>query len=108
VFVFLLISEGSELRAMDVRIRASRRAGELIAEGQKKGEIATQGDYGKNRSQTSLATKSMFGSEVKKPVTFAQLGMTPDQSSQWKELAEAQRPAAMDAWHAVQREAREN
>jgi hypothetical protein len=39
-----------ELRAFDIRIRASRRASELIAEGQKKGEIAQQGQPKKETS----------------------------------------------------------
>jgi hypothetical protein len=74
----------SELRAMDVRIRASRRAGELLAEGQKHGEIAVQGGDGSNqhaKKQTSSATT------FAKPKTLDQLGISRDQSSAWKELA---------------------
>ena len=74
----------SELRAMDVRIRASRRAGELIAEGQKSGEIATPGDIGRPRK--SSAQTSIFPPK-EKPKTLGELGISHDQSSQWKELA---------------------
>jgi hypothetical protein len=71
-------------RAGAPSIRASRRAGELIAEGQKKGEIAVPGDYGRGRS---AKTEQMSLTTTSKPKTLPELGITRDQSSQWKELA---------------------
>jgi len=73
---------------MDIRIRASRRAGELIAEGQKRGEIAIQGQPGGvfNKKVTSTQATLLPGSDKPKPVTLEKLGITRDQSSQWKEL----------------------
>ena len=70
------------------RIRASRRAGELIAEGQKCGEIASQGQQNDafNKKVTSTQTR-LLPDEKEKPKTLPQLGITHDQSSQWKELA---------------------
>jgi hypothetical protein len=72
----------SELRAMDVRIRASRRAGELIAEGQKNGTIASAG-----QPRKVLSSQTTILSGKKKPKTLDQLGISRDQSSHWKELA---------------------
>ena len=59
-----------------------RRAGELLAEGQKRGEIAVPGDGGMfgGRNRSSSATTI-------KPKTLSDLGISRDQSSQWKELA---------------------
>jgi hypothetical protein len=81
----------SELRAMDIRLRASARAGQLIAEGQKNGTIAPHGGDRKSSSQTTNL----------KPPTLAQLGISGDQSSEWQKLAgipvkqfEEQLPAA--------------
>jgi len=68
----------NELRAMDIRIRASEQAGKLIDEGQKAGIIATPGPPTKQLS--SLTT-------INKPRSLTELGITRDQSSQWKQLA---------------------
>jgi hypothetical protein len=70
-----------ELRALDIRLRASRRAGQLIDEGQKKGKIAWKGQP-KKKEMSSAATLK------KKPKTLELLGITRDQSSQWKELGQ--------------------
>lgn len=73
----------SELRCMDVRIRASQRAGELIAEGQKKGTIARPGG-----DRKSKRARSLFQSETMiKPQKLENLGITRGQSFQWQQLA---------------------
>ncbi len=68
----------AELRAMDVRIRASQRAGELIAEGQKNGTIAHVGQPRKERSSETT---------ILSPKKLEELGISKDQSSQWQQLA---------------------
>jgi hypothetical protein len=75
----------SELRAMDIRLRASVRAGALIAEGQKNGTIATGKDGG--RPNKASPTPRLFQVEGKSKTTLAELGISHDQSSQWQQLA---------------------
>jgi hypothetical protein len=66
-----------------IRVHASQRAGQLIADGQKKGEIAlaTDGRPTKVSSQTTLIPKG------DKPKILTELGITRDQSSDWQKLA---------------------
>jgi hypothetical protein len=72
-----LVREGvpvAELRAMDIRIRASQRAGELIAQMPKaKGGQPYQ--------------KSSTGRQERPVDTLEELGISKDQSSQWQQLA---------------------
>jgi hypothetical protein len=74
----------SELRAMDIRLRASVRAGALIAEGQKNGSIATSKDGGRPNVST---TPTLFQAKGKPKTTLSELGISRDQSSQWQQLA---------------------
>lgn len=84
----MLLDNTPEMRVMDIRLRASKRAGELIAEGQERGEIATPGDFGKSRSardgqtQTSPRTTSDNGSKPK-PKTLDLGG-----SCRWRQATE--------------------
>jgi hypothetical protein len=71
---------------MDIWLRASVRAGALIAEGQENGTIAVQADGGRPAKLVEKSEK-LFESGKPKPVTLTQLGITRDQSSQWQQLA---------------------
>lgn len=69
----------AELRAMDVRIRASQRAGELIAELPK-----ATGARGNPRGRGARIVPSPTTTAQQ---TLKELGITRDQSSQWQQLA---------------------
>jgi hypothetical protein len=57
-------------------LRAVRNAGERIAEAQARGEVATQG---------RLA--NVADADISSPATLAEIGVTRDESSEWKRLA---------------------
>jgi hypothetical protein len=65
----------AELRAMDVRVRASVRAGLLIA------QMAKNGDR-RQKGKSHVAAHDM-----RKTPTLKDLGITRDQASQWQQLA---------------------
>ena len=66
----------AERKASEIRLRAERRAGQLLREMKQSGE--RHDEKGSNRKVSDGATP--------KP-TLADLGITRDQSSQWQELA---------------------
>lgn len=71
----------AERKAAEIRLRAERRAGELLIEMKGSGQLQKQGDSGGNRKQTS-------GSPTSAPAAkLADLGITRDQSSKWQQLA---------------------
>ena len=73
----------AELRAMDVRVRASEQAGKLIAKMNK--QHGARGKPGPGRGKKNgLVTDDAVLSPEK---TLKELGITPDQSSQWQQLA---------------------
>lgn len=59
-------------------LRAVRNAGERIAEAQARGEVATQG---------SGRPGSVVSGDTYSPATLAEIGVTRDESSEWKRLA---------------------
>jgi secreted protein with Ig-like and vWFA domain len=62
--------------ASALKIRAERRIGQLIADGQERGEIAKRGDAGRGRQMSSGTT------------SIGELGLSRDEASQAKRLAE--------------------
>ena len=60
-------------------LRAKRNAGQRIAEAQERGEVATRAD--------GTAIRDHVGDDDKVPATLAEIGVTRDQSSEWKRLA---------------------
>lgn len=61
-------------------LRAMRNAGQRIAEAQARGEIARQG-------QSEPFQSHVADDDVRTPATLADVGVTRDQSSEWKKLA---------------------
>lgn len=72
--------EEHERQAAIFVLRAKRNAGDRIAEAQKRGEVASPGTFGRNHVQ-------MSGEATSEPATLADIGVTRDQSSEWKKLA---------------------
>jgi hypothetical protein len=64
--------------AKRIKIRAERRAGELLIEMKADGKLAKPG-ANQRKKQTSRAVTS---------ATLADLGVSPNQSSQWQRIAE--------------------
>jgi hypothetical protein len=73
----------AERKAAQIRIRAERRAGELLQEMKKRGE--RDPGNGGDRKSPSTATTVI---QSNKPSTLQDIGITRDQSSQWQKLAE--------------------
>lgn len=69
-------NQDAERKVAEIRIRAERRAGQLLTEMKEKGERRAQGQ-----------PKEMSGA-----ATLPDLGITRDQSSQWQQLAEIPEP----------------
>lgn len=66
-------------------LRAVRNAGERIAEAQARGEVATQGaGY---RPTGANAGDGVADADTIPPATLAEIGVTRDESSEWKRLA---------------------
>lgn len=81
----------AECKAGEVRLRAERRAGQLLTEMKQTGE-RDQGSGGNRRSPshgTTVIQETPYQqSESHRPVvTLSDLGVTRDQSSQWQQLA---------------------
>jgi hypothetical protein len=71
----------AERKAAEVRIRAERRAGELLKEMKQKGARQKEGDNaGAHRGQPKRSSSGT--------TTLSDLGITRDQSSKWQQLAE--------------------
>lgn len=64
----------AERKATEIRLRAERKAGEILIEMKERGERQKPGEYQKS-SDTILAP------------TLSELGISPDQSSKWQQLA---------------------
>jgi len=80
VYAAQAMNTEAEAKAARIRIRAERKTGELIAEGQRSGQMQTAGDNagahrGKQRSSCGTTTLRDFG-------------ISRDQSSRWQRLAE--------------------
>lgn len=71
----------TERQAAIFVLRAKRNAGQRIAEAQARGEVATPGDYGRNHTQMSSPETS------EQPATLSEIGVTRNESSEWKTLA---------------------
>ena len=79
----------AERKAIQIRIRAERRAGELLKEMKESGERQRPGDNGgHNKKQTSGNKKqTSSGSRSAQSPTLADLGISHYQSSKWQQLA---------------------
>lgn len=68
----------------EIQVRAVRRAGEMIADGQKNGKLAKRGGDGSNQSAKKAQTS--------KPSTLADAGISRDDSSRWQKMAKIPEP----------------
>jgi len=68
-------------KCAEIKIRAERRAGELIKEGQENGTIADKGRPKLISNDTIINSKAM-------PARLPELDITLDESSRWQTLAE--------------------
>lgn len=71
---------------------AERRAGELLRAGQEAGEIARKDSGGNGSNQHKQVSRDSTPAK-----TVHDLGISRDQSSKWKKLAEATASATPDA-----------
>jgi hypothetical protein len=69
--------EEHERQAAVFVLRAKRNAGARLAEAQARGEVATRGERRSN----------VVADDISAPATLAEIGVTRDQSSEWKKLA---------------------
>jgi hypothetical protein len=81
VYAAQAMNHDAEKQAAEIRIRAERKTGELIAEGQQTGKIRKSGGDGTNQHQKQLSPRSTIAK------TLPELGISRDQSSQWQKLA---------------------
>lgn len=89
-------------KASEIRLRAERRAGELLKELAHAGERATPGtnqhDRSSQRATTSSGVKSQAATRpIEPPKTLDQLGISKTQSSRWQALAEVPKEVFEDA-----------
>jgi hypothetical protein len=77
VYAKQALNTEAERKAAEIRLRAERRAGQLLREMKQRGERQDRGD---NRRKMSNGATSQ--------ITLPDLGITRDQSSQWQQLAE--------------------
>jgi hypothetical protein len=75
---WVALNREAERHVAEIRVRAERKTGELVKEGQKTGLI---------RDRPHPKKLDVGGSDIK-PQTLADLGISRDQSSQWQKLAE--------------------
>lgn len=72
-------------KATEIRVRAQRKAGEMLALSRERGQRAGQADAGK------IGAAERWNSEsepaTSHPPTLAEIGITKDQSSRWQSLA---------------------
>ena len=66
------------------KLRTQRILGNLVKEGQKRGEVASRGDY-KEWEKGSLNIKN---GNIQKPKTLSEIGLTPHQSMDFQTIAE--------------------
>lgn len=78
--------EETQRKAAVFVLRAKRNAGARIAEAQERGEVAGQG-----------RPENLTADEVFPPATLADIGVTHNQSSEWKQLAEEWTDEALTA-----------
>lgn len=74
----------AEWKAAKIRIRAERRMGQILIEMEKAGEIAGKGGNGSNQHGANVAP-----CDISSKNTLSDLGITRDQSSRYKALANA-------------------
>lgn len=74
----------AEQAAVEIRVRAERRIGELISESQELGEIRVAGNPILDKTDSIIVDDDNWH-----PASLSQLGITPNQSSQFKRLAAA-------------------
>ncbi len=80
----------AERKACEIRIRAERKAGELLKETRLAGKAQKQGRPNKKgrKSRPLIETSREMPDPDINPVTLKDLGITKDQSSQWQQLAD--------------------
>jgi hypothetical protein len=82
VYARQALIKDAERKCVEVRIRAERRAGQLLKELKANGGLAKPGDNGgAHRGQPAERSSD-------DPRTLASLNITFDQSSQWQQLAD--------------------
>lgn len=70
------------LWATEIKVRAERKAGEMLRDAKANGELATPAD-----GVRLGANKHLSDSTTSAPQTLSQLGVTKDQSQRWQSLA---------------------
>lgn len=73
------------LWATEIKVRAERKAGELLTASAVSGERAGKSEGGKKAAEERWGSKSEGASSH--PPTLAEIGITKDQSSRWQQLA---------------------
>ena len=79
----------AENKAAEIRIRAERRAGELLIEMKESGERAAKEANIKLGHSVPKSCASTSGKMPHSVPTLEELGITRDQSSKWQQLANA-------------------
>jgi hypothetical protein len=71
--------------ATEIKVRAERRAGEMLAQSAERGERAGKSDAGRRSANERWGSKS--DAPTSYPPTLGDMGITKDQSSRWQSLA---------------------
>ena len=73
-------------KCAEIKIRAERRAGELLKDMQDRGEVAKAGN--EDFKMQSVQGSQLLHDEIIEPKHLAEVGITPIQSHRWKTLAD--------------------
>lgn len=73
------------LMATEIKVRAERRAGEMLRDSAERGERAGQSDGGKRAAAERWGSSSDDATSY--PPTLSDIGITKDQSHRWQSLA---------------------
>lgn len=74
--------------AREVRVRAARRSGEILLDMEERGERVGSGDMQNARQVNPVVVQGLPQGDQQKPVTLAELGVTKEQSSRWRKIAQ--------------------
>lgn len=74
--------------ATEIKIRAERKAGEMLRDAKAAGQVATAGSHTDTLKQNRSSSLSTNGTPfTPKPATLAEIGITKDESSRYQKLA---------------------